>query len=70
MIKTIANKMEQALKCNGITAEITFCRGNMFSVFCENAADFLKAKNILSMSAKFDSEDCDPEVGFFGYFAF
>lgn len=70
MIKQIASKIEQTLKSEKINAEVTFCRANMFSVFCEDAAQFCKAKQILSKSANFDSEEHDSELGFFAYFAF
>lgn len=70
MLNRIKAKMEQALKAEGIAAEVTFCRENMLSIFCECPAQFCKAKQIMSGAAEYDSEDCDPEIGFFAYFTF
>jgi len=72
-IKQIESKFAAQLARDGVTAEITFCHANMFSL-CVMAADqFAKAKQILAKlgNAKFDSEDCsDPECGFFAYYQF
>ncbi|QSL63963.1 hypothetical protein G0D86_29695 (plasmid) [Burkholderia multivorans] len=70
MLNAIKAKMEAALANDGIAAEVTFCRKNMLSVFCEDAAQFCKAKGILSQAAKYEGEDCDPEIGFVAYFTF
>lgn len=71
MLNTIKEKMEKAFKKEGVAAEVTFISAAMFSIFCEDAAQFVKAKQILDASKqKYDSEDCDPEIGFFAYYAF
>jgi len=70
MLNTIKAKIEAQLAREGVAAEITFCRKDMLSAFCEDAVQFCKAKGILSQAAEYDSEDCDPKIGFFAYFAF
>lgn len=71
MLDSIKAKMENELAKSGVVAEITFARRDMFSVFCEDAAHFVKAKGIFDAAGQyFDSEDCDPEIGFFAYYTF
>lgn len=71
MLNSIKTKMETELAKAGVQAEITFARKDMFSVFCEDAGHFVKAKGIFDAAGRqFDSEDCDPEIGFFAYYKF
>lgn len=64
--------MVRALQSNGVSAEITFCRANMFSVLVDDQAQFEKAKATMALvsNAKFDSEDMDPECGNIAYYTF
>jgi hypothetical protein len=68
----LQNMMASALLANGISAEITFCRANMFSVLVDNAQQFESAKGVLARvaNAKFDSEDRDEECGHIAYYTF
>jgi hypothetical protein len=71
-LKQIQTQMQAALKKSGVTAEITFCREDMFSVLVDDAEQFAKAKRIIALmeSATFDSEDMDPECGNIAYYTF
>ena len=71
MLDAIKTQMEAAFAREGVTAEVTFASRSMFSVFCECAAHYAKAKQILAQARQnLDSEDCDPEIGFFAYYSF
>jgi hypothetical protein len=71
-IKEIENNFQQALLKDGVMAEVTFCRDNMFSVLVDSIEEFIKAKGIISIvsGAIFDGEDCDPECGNIAYYKF
>lgn len=72
MMKMIEAKFAAELQKHGITAEITFCRTDMFSVLVDDAAQFEKAKRILAgiPLAVFDGEDRDEECGHVAYYRF
>ena len=71
MLDTIKKQMQAAFAKEGIAAEVTFIGSTMFSVFCECAAQYEKAKQIMSQAKQvFDSEDYDPEIGHFAYYSF
>lgn len=71
MLNQIKAKMEAQFAKSGIAAEITFASKTMFSLFCEDAGQFVKAKQILdAANQSYESEDCDPEIGFFAYYNF
>lgn len=72
LLNQIKAKFEAQLQRQGVTAELTFINGSAFSLFCEDAAQFVKAKQILDgvNNATYESEDCDPEIGFFAYYSF
>lgn len=72
MLNNIKAQFEAQLARAGVTAEVTFINDSSFSLFCEDASQFVKAKRIMSQvpNAKFDSEDCDDEIGHFAYFSF
>lgn len=72
MLEKIKAGMEAELQKQGIKAEITFCRTDMFSVLVDDATQFEKAKRILAglAVATFDSEDRDDECGHVAYYRF
>lgn len=71
MLNTIKAKLENLFAREGVVAEVTFINAQSFSVFCEDAAQFVKAKTLLDLAKQqYESEDCDPEIGFFAYYAF
>lgn len=72
MLEKIQAGMEAELKNQGITAEITFCRTDIFSVLVDDGGQFEKAKRILAglKVAMFDSEDHDEECGHVAYYRF
>lgn len=70
--KNIENMMTAKLKKDGITAEVTFCRADMFSILVEDLAQFERVKAIFAQvsSVQFDSEDRDAEVGNIAFYSF
>lgn len=71
-IKQIQRNMAAALLANGVSAEITFCRADMFSVLVDDGSQFEKAKDVMARvsNAKLDSEDRDEECGNIAYYTF
>lgn len=72
MLQNIQTMMAAKLRKDGINAEVTFCRDDMFSILVEDAAQFEKAKALFAAvaSVRFDSEDRDPELGNIAYYYF
>jgi hypothetical protein len=70
MLNEIQNMMAAKLRKDGIAAEVTFCRDDMFSILVEDAAQFQQAKAIFDQvpTVRFDSEDCDEEIGHIAYY--
>ena len=70
--KNIENMMTAKLKKDGITAEVTFCRVDMFSILVEDLAQFERVKAIFSQvpSVQYDSQDQDDEVGYIAFYSF
>ena len=69
VLKQIKTSMQDEFKKNDIIAEVTFASATLFSIFCEDAADFTKAKALMAAANQdFNSEDSDPEIGFFAYY--
>ena len=70
-LNQIKAKMEQQFSREGVTAEVTFISSTMFSVLCDDGAEFVKAKQILDAAGQdYDSEDCDEECGFCAHYRF
>lgn len=72
MITDVKNLMAAKLRKDGINAEVTFCRDDMFSVLVEDAAQFKKVKAIFAAvpTVRFDSEETDKEIGHIAYYYF
>ena len=71
MLNAIKAKMEAQFKVEGIIAEVTFISAKMFSILCDDAAQFVKAKQIMDAAGQnYDSEECDEECGFCAYYVF
>lgn len=72
MQNDVKKLMEAKLCKDGIDAEITFCRDNMFSVLVEDNAQFDRLKVLFGNipTAFYDSEDRDPEIGNIAYYRF
>lgn len=70
MLTDIQNMMAAKLRKDGIVSEITFIRDNMFSVMVDDFEQFERAKAIFAQvkTVRFDSEDCDPELGCIAYY--
>lgn len=70
-LNQVKTQMEQQFAREGVAAEVTFISSTMFSVLCEDGAQFVKAKQILDAARQqYDSEDCDDEIGFCAYYRF
>jgi hypothetical protein len=71
-LKSLEKLMAAKLDLEGITAEVTFCREDMFSILVEDAAQFEKAKALFALvpTARFDSEVQDDEVGHVAYYSY
>lgn len=70
-LNTIKAKMERQFSTEGIAAEVTFINDKMFSVLCDDGAQFVRMKQIMAAANQaFDSEDCDPECGYCAYYNF
>lgn len=71
-LSQIAQQFGRALQAYGVSAEITFCRTDMFSVLVDDASQLETAKAVISQvhGVAFDSEDRDPECGSVAYFRF
>lgn len=70
-LTAIKTKLEALFSKEGVAAEVTFINASQFSVFCEDAAQFVAAKNLLDLANQnYDSEACDAEIGFFAYYSF
>lgn len=72
MLKNIKNQFAAELKKQGITAEVTFCRTDMFSILVDDAEQFEIAKSIISRvpGVSFDGEDRDDECGNVAFYRF
>lgn len=71
MLDSIKFKMEATFANEGIIAEVTFARSDMFSIFCEDATNYAKAKELMAKANQvFDGESCDDEIGFVAYYTF
>lgn len=72
MLDELKTMMAAKLRKDGITAEVTFCRSDMFSILVEDAAQFKRVKAIFAAvpSVRFDSEDSDEEIGHIAYYHF
>lgn len=70
-LNQIKAKMEQQFCREGVVAEVTFISSRMFSVLCDDGAQFVKAKQLMdAASQQYDSEECDDECGFCAYYRF
>ena len=71
-LKQIQVQMAKALEKHGITAEITFCRTNMLSVFVEAPKQYADAKAVMAQvtALTFDSEDVEPGMGSVAFYTF
>jgi hypothetical protein len=72
MRNDVKKMMEAKLRRDGIAAEITFCRDDMFSVLVEDGGQFDRLKMLFGNipSAVYDSEDRDPEIGNIAFYRF
>ncbi len=72
MMKAIQDKFTAELNTHGITAEVTFCRSDMFSILVDDVAQFERAKKIVTAipAVAFDSESRDVECGNVAFFRF
>ena len=72
MLADVKKMMEAKLSKDGIAAEITFCRSDMFSVLVEDDAQFDRLKVLFGNmpTAFYDSEDRDPEIGNIAFYHF
>jgi hypothetical protein len=72
MLDDVKKLMEAKLDKDGIAAEITFCRKDMFSVLVEDGGQFDRLKVLFGNmpSAFYDSEDRDPEIGNIAFYRF
>lgn len=72
MLQIIQNKFADELKRNGIEAEVTFFRSDMFSILVDQTEQFERAKTIVGAipTVAFDSEAGDEECGHVAYYRF
>lgn len=72
MLDAVKKMMEAKLRKDGIAAEITFCRIDMFSILVEDNRQFDRMKVLLGNipTAFYDSEDRDPEIGNIAFYRF
>lgn len=72
MLEHVKKMMEAKLAIDGIAAEITFCRSDVFSVLVDDDVQFERLKALLHKipTATFDSEDRDPEIGNIAYYRY
>lgn len=72
MIAAIQTKFAAEFKRNGIEAEVTFCRADMFSILVDQVEQFERAKAIVAAipTVAFDSEDRDAELGNVAFYRF
>jgi hypothetical protein len=67
----IKARMEAEFARQGVTAEVTFISSKMFSILCDDAAQFAKAKAMMKAANQWlDSEECDDEIGHCAYYNF
>lgn len=66
MLNQIKAKMESQL---GHGVEVTFISATMFSILCDDAAQFAKVKEIMSRisTAQFDSDDECGHCAYYNY---
>ena len=71
VLNQVKAKLEQQFAREGVAAEVTFISARMFSVFCDEAGQFVKAKQLMAAANQaYDSENCDDELGFCAYYNF
>jgi hypothetical protein len=72
MIENLQDIMVAKLRKDGISAEVTFCRDDMFSILVEDSAQFVKAKALFAQvgNVRFDSEVRNEEIGNIAYYRF